>query len=133
MMNRINEARASSRMCGTTQYPATGPVQWNSKLFDAAAGHSVDMATNNYFSHTGQDGSTFSQRISAAGYVWSTAGENIAAGQNTVEEVMNGWLQSAGHCANIMNGAFTEVAVACARNDASTYKQYWTMELAHPR
>ncbi len=120
-------------MCGNTLYQAAAPLAWNGKLFDAAAGHSLDMANNNYFSHTSQDGRSFSQRISDAGYAWSAVGENIAAGQRTVEDVMNGWLQSPGHCANIMNGSFTEVGVSCVSNDASSYKQYWTMDLARPR
>ena len=132
-MDRVNLARASSRMCGNTLFNAVAPLAWNARLFDAAAGHAQDMATNNYFSHVSQDGRTFSQRITDAGYVWSAAGENIAAGQTTVADVMNSWLQSPGHCENIMNGNYTEVAVSCASNDASTYKQYWTMELARPR
>ncbi|HZV82336.1 MAG TPA: CAP domain-containing protein, partial [Geobacteraceae bacterium] len=53
-------------------------LSWDTELHDAARGHSVDMATNNYFSHTSQDGRTFSDRIQAAGYQYSTAGENIA-------------------------------------------------------
>lgn len=120
-------------MCGTTSYPAVGPLTWNTYLFNAAAGHATDMATNNYFSHTSQDGRTFSQRISAAGYNWSAVGENIAAGQTTAQQVMDGWLQSPGHCANIMNGSYTEIGVACAKNDASTYKTYWVMDLGKPR
>jgi uncharacterized protein YkwD len=132
-MTRINQARATSRTCGTTAYNAVAPVTWNAKLFDAAAGHAYDMASKNYFSHQSQDGRTFSQRITAAGYDWAAAGENIAAGQTTIDQVMNGWLQSAGHCANIMNGNFTEVAVSCVRNDSSTYKYYWVMELGRPR
>ena len=120
-------------MCGSTYYNAAAPVAWNGRLFDAAAGHAQDMATNNYFSHVSQDGRTFSQRITNAGYAWSTVAENIAAGQGTVAQVMDGWLQSPGHCANIMNGNYTEIGVACARNDASTYKQYWAMELGRPK
>jgi uncharacterized protein YkwD len=133
VLDRVNQARASSRMCGSTMFNAVAPLAWNALLFDAAAGHAQDMATNNYFSHVSQDGRTFSQRISAAGYAWSAVGENIAAGQASVDEVMNSWLQSPGHCENIMNGNYTEVAVSCARNDASTYKQYWTMDLGRPQ
>ena len=133
MLNRINQARASARMCGSTAYKAVAPITWNAKLFDAAAGHALDMANKNYFAHNSLDGRTFSQRITAAGYTWTAAGENIAAGQGTVEQVMNGWLQSPNHCANIMSANFTEGAVACARNDASTYKTYWVMDLARPR
>jgi len=133
MLNRINQARASARMCGNTYYKPVAPLAWNAKLFDAAALHSADMAANNYFAHNSKDGRTFSQRITAAGYSWSAAGENIAAGQPTVEQVMNGWMQSPNHCANIMSANFTEVGVACAKNDASTYRNYWTMDLARPR
>lgn len=128
-MDRVNQARATGRMCGTTFYNAAPPLAWNSKLFDAAAGHALDMANNNYFSHTGLDGRTFSQRMANAGYAWRAAGENIAAGQTTVAQVMDSWLQSPGHCANIMSGNFADIGVACAKNDASTYKQYWVMDL----
>ncbi|WP_286758098.1 CAP domain-containing protein [Ralstonia sp. RL] len=133
MLDRVNQARAVGRTCGSTYYSAAAPLAWNGKLFDAAAGHAQDMAANNYFSHTSQDGRTFSQRITNAGYAWSAAAENIAAGQGTVAQVMDGWLQSPGHCANIMNGNYSEIGVACARNDASAYQQYWVMELGRPR
>lgn len=133
ILSRLNAARAASRMCGTTFYKAAGAVAWNGKLADAAAGHAQDMAANNYFSHTSQDGRSFSQRITAAGYSWSAAGENIAAGQSTPEQVVNAWLQSQGHCENIMNGSYTETGVACVKSDASTYKTYWVMELGKPK
>jgi uncharacterized protein YkwD len=133
IVNRINAARANSRMCGSTFYNAAGPLTWNDKLFAAGVGHATDMGNNNYFSHTSQDGRTFDQRITAAGYSWSTVGENIAAGQTGIEQVMNEWLNSPGHCANIMSGNYTEVGVTCVKNDSSAYKQYWAMELGHPR
>lgn len=133
MLDQINQARASSRSCGGTVMPAAAPLAWNGLLFDAAAAHALDMATNNYFDHASQDGRSFSQRISAAGYSWSAAGENIAAGQTSVERVMNAWLDSPGHCINIMSSNFSEVAVSCVRNDSTTYQLYWAMELAHPR
>lgn len=132
LMARINQFRASSRTCGSLTYAAAAPLSWNTKLFNAAAAHSADMAAKNYFSHTSLDGRTFSQRITAAGYNWNYAGENIAAGQTTVDQVMNAWINSPGHCANLMNKNFTEVGVACVRNDASTYRLYWTMDLARP-
>jgi uncharacterized protein YkwD len=133
VLNRVNQARANSRMCGDTFYGAAGPLTWNSKLFDAATGHAADMASKNYFSHVSQDGRTFDQRITAAGYAWSAAGENIAAGQTTLDQVMNDWLKSPGHCVNIMNGTYTEIGVSCVKSASSTYKQYWAMELGLPR
>jgi len=120
-------------MCGSTLYSAAPPLRWNANLTAAADGHSLDMATNNYFSHTSLDGRTFTQRIDATGYTWSAAGENIAAGQTTAADAMNSWLGSEGHCANIMNPSYVDVGAACERNDSSTYRYYWTMDLAKPR
>ena len=129
LMALINQARASSRSCGGTAYPAAAAVAWNSQLFDAAAGHSADMANQNYFDHTSKDGRNPGQRMSAAGYSWSAYGENIAAGQTSAASVMAGWMDSPGHCSNIMNKNFKEVAVACVANSSSTYNRYWTMNL----
>ena len=64
----VNQRRASGATCGGTAYPAVAPLTLNLQLRDAARGHSQDMATNNYFSHTSLDGRTFDQRIRQAGY-----------------------------------------------------------------
>jgi len=133
VMERVNRARAEARLCGSNAFPAAPPLAWNDRLFDAAAGHAADMAQNDYFSHESLDGRTFSERITEAGYEWSAAGENIAAGQADVEQVIQAWLDSPGHCANIMSDSFTEIGVACVANPDSTYTQYWGMSLARPR
>lgn len=133
LIAEINAARSQARTCGDKFMPATGSLVWNSRLFSAAAKHASDMATNNYFDHIGRDGRSPSQRISAEGYRWSYAGENIAAGQTSIDSVMAGWLASPGHCENIMLSAYTEVGVACvmAPNESS-YSRYWTMNLGRP-
>jgi len=133
LLQQINAARAVARSCGGTAMPAVGPLAWNDLLFSAAARHSTDMAANNYFSHTGLDGRTASQRIAAEGYAWSWVGENIAAGQSSVSAVMSGWLASAGHCANIMRAEYQHVGVSCVQRSGTTYGRYWTMTLARPR
>lgn len=84
-------------------------------------------------SHTGSDGSTFAQRITAAGYVWSQAAENIAAGQTSIDEVMTGWMGSDGHCANIMDPNLTDIGVVCVSAPSNKYLTYWTMDLGKPR
>lgn len=132
ILARVNQARASSRMCGSTAYQAAPALSWNSNLFNAAAGHSFDMATTNFFSHTSLDGRDFGQRISAAGYTWHAIAENIAGGQSTIAEVMTTWLDSPAHCANIMSGSYSEIGVACVASASSTYQRYWTMDLGHP-
>ncbi|NED11899.1 CAP domain-containing protein, partial [Streptomyces sp. SID9124] len=88
-----------------------GPVTGNDQLTTAAQRHSEDMAAKDYFSHTSQDGSGPGERITAAGYRWSTYGENIAKGQRTPADVMNSWMNSPGHRANILNCSFKELGV----------------------
>lgn len=132
IINRINQARAAGRTCGSTSYGPAPALGWNGYLFGAAAGHSFEMAANNYFSHTGLDGSDPGQRITSAGYAWSAYGENIAGGQTSVQTVVDGWLNSPGHCANIMNPNFTEIGAACVSSSTSQYSTYWTMDFARP-
>jgi uncharacterized protein YkwD len=132
---RVNQLRAAGADCrsGGNFGPAAA-LTWNDRLAQAAAGHSQDMADLNYFSHTSQDGRTLGDRATEAGYAWSTVGENIAAGYSSVNGVMDAWMESDGHCANIMKPDFTEVGVACVPGTASnTYSSYWTMNLGRPR
>ncbi len=130
----INARRAAGASCGTRGSFAPAPaLAWNAALANAAYGHSLDMATQNYFAHDSLDGRSLGTRVTAAGYSWSTVGENIAAGYATLPAVIDGWMTSDGHCANLMSASFTEVGLACARNSASTYGIYWTQNLGRPR
>ncbi|MER5554798.1 sigma-70 family RNA polymerase sigma factor [Streptomyces sp. NPDC002793] len=88
-----------------------GAVSGNGLLAKAASRHSADMAARDYFSHTSQDGTDPGARITAAGYRWSTYGENIAKGQPTAAAVMDSWMNSSGHRANILNCAFKEIGI----------------------
>lgn len=126
MLTLVNNARAVTRACGTNNYPATSSVAWHCNLEQAAQGHSTSMADNDFFNHTGLDDSSPGDRITAAGYNWRTYGENIAAGYADEEAAMNAWLNSPGHCANLMNPSFTEMGEAVAENPASEYRIYWT-------
>lgn len=130
---KLNAARATGRMCGTTWYPAAAPVQWNEALAKAASGHSKDMATNNYFSHTSLDGRSPGTRITAAGYNWSAYGENIAAGQSTMDAALTAWLKSPGHCKNIMNARYKDYGAGCAYTSSSRYRTYWTQDFGAQR
>lgn len=133
-MQLLNAARAQARSCGTEAMPAAPPLNWSSTLEQAAMGHSQWMQATNTFSHMGADGSTIGTRVSATGYVWSTVGENIAAGQRDVATVIQAWLVSPGHCRNIMNASFADVALALVPGTSSnTYRTWWTMVLARPR
>lgn len=85
------------------------PLASNRELTQAAQRHADWMAANRRMSHRGQGGSNPGTRIKAAGYDWSTYGENVAYGQSTPEDVMRVWLNSAGHRRNIKSGSFRDV------------------------
>jgi uncharacterized protein YkwD len=84
------------------------------------------MATANFFDHYGSDGSSPGDRLAREGYYGSAWGENIAAGYSSVNSVMQGWIGSAGHCANMMNSAFTEMGAAKYSDPSSQWGSYWT-------
>lgn len=104
------------------------PVTLNAKLSQAAQAHSADMASHNTMSHTGSDGSDPGQRITRAGYIWSTYGENVAYGYSTPEQVMAGWMASAGHKRNILDCGFKEIGVGVAQPG-----NYWTQDFGTAR
>jgi uncharacterized protein YkwD len=105
----------------------------NSSLMSAAQGHSQDMATNNFMAHTGSNGSSPWDRIRAAGYIYSRAGENVAAGYASANAVMEGWMGSPGHRGNILNCEFREIGVGYATNTRSDYGTYWTQNFGTRR
>ncbi|WP_407291565.1 CAP domain-containing protein [Stutzerimonas zhaodongensis] len=133
ILERVNEARAEPRTCGSRSFDAAPALTWNAKLGGAALAHSRDMAEQNYFSHHAPDGSQVSDRANRAGYSWQRIGENIAAGQGSEEQVMAGWLASPGHCSNIMNPDFTEMGAAYAMDKSSAAGSYWTQVFGKPR
>jgi len=98
------------------------PLKLDPKLEAAALVHARDMAEHDKMSHEGSDGSTPAQRIERQDFHYRAAGENVAAGQPSVKEVMQGWLESPPHKKNIL-GDFTEIGVACVK--AEDGKPYW--------
>ncbi|KUN04692.1 hypothetical protein AQI95_19335 [Streptomyces yokosukanensis] len=104
------------------------PLTLNSELTKAAQAHSADMASHRNMSHTGSDGSSPGERITAAGYQWSAYGENVAYGYATADQVMTGWMNSPGHRANILNCSFKEIGVGLAQPGS-----YWTQDFGTQR
>jgi uncharacterized protein YkwD len=121
----VNEARARPRRCGNDSFAAARPLRLNTTLHGVADAHAADMARYRYFSHTGRDGSHVDGRASRAGYPWRAIGENIAAGQMQADTAVQGWLNSPGHCANLMSPAYTEMGAAFAVNNRSSAGIYW--------
>ena len=120
LLNLINNYRAQNGIAKLALSP---------KLTQAAYGHSYDMATKNYFSHTSLSGATFVSRIRATGYTYNTyLGENIAAGYAKALSVFNAWKASSGHNRNMLNRNFKAVGISGVYNANSRYKWYWTCD-----
>ena len=140
LLDAVNKARSVARDChdGNGLLSAVAPLTWNNNLEAAAYEHAYDLAYSNTFSHLGSGTesdttgiaynvkSTFTERIKSNGYEnASSMGENIAAGQSTLDEVMASWLASPAHCAVMMNASFTEIGVAIVTKEDSDYGIYW--------
>ena len=132
VLELVNAARAHARLCGAQSFAAAAPLSRNALLEKAALAYAQDMARYAYMDHTGHDGSSPQQRISAAGYAWVEAGENLARGVMDAETVVAGWLRSPGHCANLMLPAYTEMGVAFAVNSRDEAGVYWALEFGRP-
>jgi len=126
VLNLVNEERARYGLDALTLHY---------QLSAAAGVHTLDMACNNFFSHTGSDGSSPFDRIKAQGYDYAYAGENLFAGNgvfNDAAQAVAGWMKSPGHRQNILNPQFTEAGVSYIFNPNSKFGGYFALVLARP-
>lgn len=113
VVDLVNEERAKA-----------GLPELNLNTNAAAAAQTRAQELGSNFSHTRPDGSHFSTALKENGVSYSGAGENIAYGQTSPEEVMNQWMNSSGHRANILNSNFTEIGVG--HYETASGVDYWT-------
>lgn len=132
VLELVNEARLRSRRCGWKRHKAAPALVHSETLQRAAAAHARDMADRSVLGHAGSDGSTPAERATRAGYPWRVVGENIASGQATPEQVVEEWVKSPHHCANLMSADFTEMGVAFAADPKSDGGIYWAQVFATP-
>ncbi len=131
MVAEINAVRAAGATCGSEVFGPAGPVTWDINMESAAALHNAYMRAEEKFSHIGQGNSTPSERLTASGFEWNEIAENIAAGYPDVASVLQGWMNSNGHCRNIMNPAFDTIGADKADGyETSDFSSYWTLLLA---
>lgn len=97
-----------------------GSLERDSRLDTAARLHAEDMAVNDYFDHTSQDGRSPTDRAAEQGYEGGV-GENIAAGYPDAASVMEGWMDSEGHRANILNCDYSVIGIGVADRDGTLY------------
>jgi uncharacterized protein YkwD len=101
----------------------------DSRLATAARKHSADMAARDYFDHNTPEGVDMATRVNNAGYKWSSLGENIAMGQQDAASVMESWMKSPGHRANILNCGFKQIGIGLAYRGKTPY---WTQDFGSP-
>jgi uncharacterized protein YkwD len=129
----INQVRASGTRCGQRSFAPTSPLTLSSTLATVAFGHAADMAEHDYFEHQDLTGRSPADRVRAGGYEDKLVGENIAYGPKSIDEVVQGWLDSPDHCENIMDPRFSEMGVAYAPGQLARRGLYWVQLLAAPR
>ncbi|HUO50169.1 MAG TPA: CAP domain-containing protein [Candidatus Paceibacterota bacterium] len=112
-------------------------LSWNDTLASVARAHSADMLANNYFNHNDLSGCSPSCRVTNAGYVWQAMGENIYMmsgynldAQGTADKIVQGWMNSPEHRANILNTSYTQTGVGIAVQGSTVYA---TSDYAQPR
>jgi uncharacterized protein YkwD len=112
------------------------PLSLNPLLTATAQAHSQDMADNDFFGHNGSNGSTVFDRVGSTGYDYFTVSENIAAGFALPKTVVEGWMNSPEHRANLLNPTLKEIGVGFSslENDGGNapYHYYWTQDFGAP-
>lgn len=145
----LNAARARTTDCGNAAGgPPGGPtaaeraaapdrpaLRWNALLADAARRHATGLAHDGRLDHVAADGTTVRERVTATGYRWRSLAENLAAGHPDLRAAVDAWLESAPHCAALLDARFSEFGVARAVADRSSELpgRYWILVLGHPR
>jgi uncharacterized protein YkwD len=124
----VNNQRAAGARCGARgPFPVVGPLIAHPALTCAARQHAGAMITNNNFSHTSENGDDAATRMLDAGYRWSRAAENIAQGPRNPTEVMELWMGSDDHCANLM-GSYANIGIGYYGEDP----RGWVQDFASP-
>lgn len=126
----VNQARATARTCGPTAYAAVPALARSTPLDTAAGDYAARMAAEHFFSHTSPDGTTMVSRLKAVGVRNVAMRENIAAGYATADAVMDGWLKSPGHCANLMAADVTRIGLGHASGSGSSSTDTWVQDFA---
>lgn len=132
VLEETNRFRSMGYNCDTEgAFGPAGPLDMDAFIRDASRGHSLDMGNQSFFMHDSLDGRSFSDRMTNAGFSGDFPwGENIAAGQPTPVDVVQGWMESDGHCANIMNPDYHVTGIGYAYVSGSMFGHYWTQDFA---
>lgn len=125
-VDKVNQIRNHGCYCGEEYMPPVRPLVWNEKLQKSAENHAKDMQKHQFFAHFSSQGEDIGQRIFNAGYKWTVCGENLALGQNNMDDAITSWLRSSAHCKMLMNEEVSEMGIA-------HIGPFWVQHLANPK
>ncbi|MEM1032035.1 MAG: CAP domain-containing protein [Myxococcota bacterium] len=128
VLRLTNARRATGANCGGQALAAAPPVVAQPQLRAAARAHGVDMGRRDYFDHRTPEGVGPMQRAQGAGFSGGFVGENIAAGQRSPAEVVQAWVESPGHCVNLMNPRFRYLGVGYTFETNDRYGHFWVQK-----
>jgi uncharacterized protein YkwD len=136
ILHRLNEARSRGAACRPAgELTKAAPLKWSNSLATAALLQSREMALLRRMGHRDSENRGLGERLRALGYRYSTAAENVAVGYPSLDDVVAAWLDSTGHCENLMNAAVVELGLACFDGSESgppEDRRYWTLVLGAP-
>jgi uncharacterized protein YkwD len=135
VLRRINEIRALGRTCRAGQFSTGAPLRWSKRLASAAQYQSQQMALMHRMSHRDSRNGGLGERLRDHGYAYVAAAENVAVGYSSFEEVVQAWLDSEGHCENLMSDRAVESGLACTDGGGVGFgveHRYWTMVFGTP-
>ena len=129
----VNAVRARGASCRGTAYAPVASLAWDNRLAQAASTQAADMAGHDHVEHVDSAGRALGTRVTATGYRWNSVSENLAAGPNTLDGVVQGWLGSpSGHCEALVSASVTQMGLACFRRPGTRYTTYWALVMARP-
>lgn len=133
-LQRLNAERAHGASCpGQSDAPVpAGPLHWNAGLATVAADLADDLAQARRLAHRDGAGRPLAARLAASGYRFTMAVENTAVGYASIDAVIDAWLASGVHCANLMNHAALDLGLACSDAGPDPQDRYWTLVLGKP-
>lgn len=132
VLRLVNDLRAAGTTCGPVEAPPVRPLVRQPALDGAARGYARRMARDDFFAHVDPAGRDAGDRADAAGYEWSSIGENLGAGQDSPAEVVEAWRTSVPHCRNLMAADWVHLGLGFAQDDGSTYGTYWVQMFGVP-
>ena len=108
----INKVRNEGCRCAGKRMPRVGQVSFNRQLELSAYTHAKEILRQRRLNHYSREGLDIGQRIDQVGYKWLVVGENLAYGQESIQEVITDWIKSKSHCYLLMDRRFDEVGFA---------------------